>query len=220
MALAQLAAFVALSAAREHTFARKAKFFHRRPSPRRALEARYPICRDTPSPRRPAALRRRRRDGLAFSLVARIPGREPNRRRFSSERSKRLLLEGLARRAPVASGELVSGDRVRGLRGHAVDDGVQGAKPRQPARRVAIGAGWQSLVAFVSIGCYYYRDLGRHVDWNGVTDCDSVCDPHQNQMAETAMQVAMLAEERIGVWPCGEETLSCQVPTDSRNKTK
>ena len=37
-------------------------------------------------------------NGLAFSLVACIPGRELNRRRFSLERSKRLLLEGLARR--------------------------------------------------------------------------------------------------------------------------
>jgi hypothetical protein len=27
-------------------------------------------------------------------------------------------------------------------------------------------------------------DLGRRVDRNGVTDCDSVCNPQQNQMAE------------------------------------
>ncbi|KAF8663809.1 hypothetical protein HU200_055140 [Digitaria exilis] len=116
---------------------------------------------------------------------------------------------------------------------------------------VAIGAGWQSLVAFVNIGCYYLvglplaavfgfklklnatvrhawktrGDLGGRVDWNGVTDCDSVCDPHQNQMAERGKystssfilfffffcrllnldplkhsKQAMLAEERIRVW--------------------
>jgi len=98
---------------------------------------------------------------------------------------------------------------------------------------VAIGAGWQSLVAFVNIGCYYLvglplaavfgfklklnatvrqgwmllrnmviflegtslilyavaGDLGGGVDWNGATDCDSVCDPLQNQMAERGIVV-------------------------------
>jgi len=101
------------------------------------------------------------------------------------------------------------------------------------AAGVAIGAGWQSLVAFVNIGSYYLvglplaavfgfklklnatvrhdmpgrcdvaayllaflpqrqsvdsvcaaGDLGRRVDRNGITDCDSVCNPQQNQMAE------------------------------------
>ena len=159
---------------------------------------------------------------------------------------------GVPRSTPVASGELVSGDRVRGLRGHAVDDSIQGAN-RGSLRDVAgalaffscffsfmhalllmvagvaIGAGWQSLVliAFVNICCYHPRlpaprsgvwhqaeaqrnsktsmelercsvavfgglpgfsskgnsliiwyvvsgDLGRRVDWNGVTDCNSV----------------------------------------------
>jgi len=101
------------------------------------------------------------------------------------------------------------------------------------AAGVAIGAGWQSLVAFVNIGSYYLvglplaavfgfklklnatvrhdmpgrcdvaayllaflpqrqsvdsvcaaGDLGRRVDRNGITDCDSVCNHQQNQMAE------------------------------------
>jgi len=46
MALAQLVAAVALSVAGELSVACKGKFFHRRPSPGRALQAGYLICRD------------------------------------------------------------------------------------------------------------------------------------------------------------------------------
>ena len=36
-------------------------------------------------------------------------------------------------------------------------------------------------------------DLGGSVDWNGVTDCDSVCDPLQNQMAERGIVPARIS---------------------------
>ena len=157
---------------------------------------------------------------------------------------------GVPRSTPVASGELVSGDRVRGLSVNtpsvtAFRAQTAAACKTWPARwyfsvvsfhallmmvaEVAIGAGWQSLVliAFVNICCYHPRlpaprsgvwhqaeaqrnsktsmelercsvavfgglpgfsskgnsliiwyvvsgDLGRRVDWNGVTDCNSV----------------------------------------------
>uniref|UniRef100_A0A453QBV2 Protein TRANSPARENT TESTA 12 n=1 Tax=Aegilops tauschii subsp. strangulata TaxID=200361 RepID=A0A453QBV2_AEGTS len=67
---------------------------------------------------------------------------------------------------------------------------------------VAIGAGWQSLVAWVNIGCYYLiglplaavfgfklklnatGDLGGDAHRHGSADRHPVCDPLQNQMAE------------------------------------
>ena len=36
---------------------------------------------------------------------------------------------------------------------------------------------------------YCCRGFGWGVDWNGATDCDSVCDPLQNQMAERGIVV-------------------------------
>ena len=41
-----------------------------------------------------------------------------------------------------------------------------------------------SLILYAVAG-----DLGGGVDWNGATDCDSVCDPLQNQMAERGIVV-------------------------------
>ena len=66
---------------------------------------------------------------------------------------------------------------------------------------VAIGSGWQALVAYINLGCYYIFGvplgcllcfnaklgegaLGRHDMWNGFADFDSVGHSLQNQLEQ------------------------------------